>query len=100
MKQAQRMDCVILCETYEHGVSVLWRASAALLRWQRLAIRYLSLCAQRAAAARALRAREERSRFPRFAFRTQLDVPWPHPPTVFVRRVRQRCRELAAGSLR
>ena len=86
------MDCVILCETYEHGVSVLWRASAALLRWQRLAIRYLALCAQRA--------REERSRFPRFAFRTQLDGQWPHPPTVFVRRVRQRCRELAAGRLR
>ena len=53
------MDCVILCETYEHGVSVLWRASAALLRWQRLAIRNLALCAQRAAAACALRAREE-----------------------------------------
>ena len=94
------MDCVILCETYEHGVSVLWRASAALLRWQRLAIRNLALCAQRAAAACALRAREERSRFPRFAFRTQLDGLWPRPPTVFVRRVRQRCRELAAGSLR
>ena len=99
MKQAKRMDCVILCETYEHGVSVLWRASAALLRWQRLAIRNLSLCAQRAAAARAVRAREERSRFPRFTFRTQVEGRWPHPPTVFVRRVRPRSRELATGSL-
>ena len=59
-ERARCMDCVILCETYEHGVSVLWRASAALMRWQRLAIRNLLLSTQRAAAVRALRVREER----------------------------------------
>ena len=94
------MDCVILCETYEHGVSVLWRASAALMRWQRLAIRNLLLSTQRAAAVRALRVREERGRFPRFAFRTQPNELWPHPSTDFVRRVRLRCSGLAAGRLR
>ena len=87
------MDCVFLCETYEHGVSVLWRASAALLRWQRLAIRKLVLCTQRAAAVRALRAREEGASFTCDTRRAPLHAD-------FALRVRQRCCELAGGHVR
>ena len=97
-KRAPRMDCIFLCETYEQGVSVLWRACAALLRWQRLAIRKLALCTQRAAAVRALRAREESAIFPSFAHSTPAPGRPLHPPADVVRRVRQRCCEIS-GSL-
>jgi hypothetical protein len=93
------MECIVLYETYEHGVSMRWRVSAGLLRWQRLAIRKLSLSAQRAAAVRALRAREETARFPLFALRTPTHSRPPHARTDFVRRVRQRCTELAVNHL-
>ena len=93
------MECVVLYETHEHGVSVLWRVSAAILRWQRLAIRKLSLSAQRAAAVRALRAREESARFPRSTFQTHTNGLLPHTRIDFARRVRQRCVGLAAGVL-
>lgn len=93
------MECIFVLETYERGVSALWRSSAALLRWQRLAIRMLSLSAQRAAAARALRAREEGATFPRRVSRLRNYGEQGHMDGAFARRVRQRCCELAVGLL-
>ena len=93
------MDCVFLYETYEHGVSVLWRASAALLRWQRLAIRKLVLSTQRTAAVRALRAREERGTFLCVGRTAPSDVCPLLPPVDFARRMRQRSCELAVSDL-
>ena len=89
------MDCVFLCETYEHGVSVLWRASAALLRWQRLAIRTLVLCAQRATAVRALRTREEGGSFSFNSGKEPVRGYLLRPHADFACRVRQRCCELS-----
>lgn len=93
------MDCVFLCETYEHGVSLVWRASAALLRWQRLAIRKLVLCAQRGTAVRALRTREEGGIFLFNASRTPVRGGLLRPHADFACRVRQRCFDLSKGQL-